>query len=231
MKILAVIPARGGSKGIPRKNLKKVCDKTLLSHAFNCAVKSKYPMEVVVSTDSHEILEHAKSLGYSGDYVRPNKLAQDDSRTVDVVLDVLSWSIESYNKHPDVVVLLQPTSPLRLSSDLDAALEIFLDADDATSLVSVNTVREHPVECVVASSHGWRYLVEPDKSYTGRQAYNQNYFFINGAIYICSYEHLIQTQSLIDDQNSILFEMPIGRSIDIDSEEDLEIANCLCKKT
>lgn len=231
MKILAVIPARGGSKGIPQKNLKKVCGKTLLSHAFDCAVKSKHAMDIVVSTDCPEILEHASSLGYSGDYVRPSNLALDDSRMVDAVLDVLSWSIKHHNKFYDVVVLLQPTSPLRLSSDLDCALEIFLAADNATSLISVNAMHEHPVECVVASSHGWRYLVEPEQFYTGRQSYSQNYFFINGAIYIFTREYINQTHSLIDDRNSILYQMPKARGIDIDSEEDLEMANYLCKKT
>jgi CMP-N,N'-diacetyllegionaminic acid synthase len=228
MKILAIIPARGGSKGIPRKNLKKVCGKTLLCRAYECAVRSMHAMDVVVSTDCPDILGHAKSLGYSGEYVRPSELALDDSRTVDAVLDVLSWSLEHKDKYYDVIVLLQPSSPLRLSSDLDAALEIFLSTDNATSLISVSEMCEHPVECVVASSHGWQYLVEPKRSYKGRQSYDQNYFFINGAIYICTYEHLIQNKSFIDSRKSILYQIPKLRALDIDTEEDLELANCLC---
>ena len=94
MNILTVIPARGGSKGIPNKNLAKVCDKTLIAHAFDCVSKSTYAMDIVVSTDSIEILNHAKSIGYEGEYVRPKELAQDNSRTVDAVLDVIAWATE-----------------------------------------------------------------------------------------------------------------------------------------
>ena len=230
MNILAVIPARGGSKGIPKKNLKEVCGKSLITNALNCAYGSKHKMDVVVSTDSLEILEHAKSIGYDSEYFRPLNLAQDDSLTVDVVLDVLSWSAEKNNKKYDLVVLLQPTSPLRLSSDLDAALDLFFLSENATSLISVNPMHEHPVECLVTSPNGWTYLVEPEKGYNGRQCYNQNYFFINGAIYICSCKYLHETHSFIDDKKSLLYEMPKIRAIDIDTDDDLIMANYLCKK-
>ena len=227
MNILAIIPARGGSKGIPKKNLAKVGAKTLIAHALDCVSKSTYAMDVVVSTDSIEILNHARSIGYVGHYLRPKVLAQDQSRTVDAVLDVLAWALDTNGKSYDVVIVLQPTSPLRLASDLDRALDMFCSTHDATSLVSVNSVREHPVECLAVTSKGWRYLVEPKESYHGRQSYSQNYFFINGAIYICDYYFLMQKNSLIDHGNSILFEMPKLRSIDIDTFEDLVVANCL----
>lgn len=225
MNILAVIPARGGSKGIQKKNLQKVCGESLIAHALNCVSKSKHVMDVVVSTDSPEILDHARSIGYTGDYLRPRELAQDKSVMVDAVLDVLSWAVRNYNKDYEMVVLLQPTSPLRLSSDLDASLDAFIAAIDATSLVSVNVMHEHPVECVAVSPDGWDYLVAPELSSAGRQSYNQKYFFINGAIYICDCKFLRQSKSLIDHTNSILYEMPRSRSVDIDTEEDLNLAD------
>ena len=230
MNTIAVIPARGGSKGIPKKNLQKVCGKSLIAHALNCAANSKYEMDVVISTDSPEILEHARSIGYKGEYLRPNNLAQDDSRTEDAVLDVILWASENYRRDYDVIVLLQPTSPLRLSSDLDASLDAFFAADNATSLISVNTMHEHPVECITVNSNGWNYLVEPDAISNGRQSYNQKYFYINGAIYICNCRFLVHSNSFIDYANSILYEMPKFRSIDIDTEEDLHLANYLGKK-
>ena len=146
------------------------------------------------------------------------------------VLDALSWAEENNNKHYDLIVLLQPTSPLRLSSDLDESLETFFVADNATSLISVNKIHEHPVECVTVTSNGWEYLVRPEDSFYGRQSYNQNYFFINGAIYVCTREHLVKSKSFIDHGNSILYEMPKSRSIDIDTYEDLIMANYLCKE-
>ena len=120
MKILAVIPARGGSKGIPKKNLQTVCGQSLIAHALKCVAGSRYNMDVVLSTDCPEILEHARSLGYEGEYFRPKNLGQDDSRIVDAVLDVLSWARKHKDLNYQVVILLQPTSPLRLSSDLDS---------------------------------------------------------------------------------------------------------------
>ena len=230
MNILAVIPARGGSKGIPKKNLKEVCGKSLVARALNCAYGSKYKMDVVVSTDSFEILEHAKLMGYDGEYLRPQELAQDNSRTVDAVLDALSWAAKKNRKQYDLIVLLQPTSPLRLSSDLDASLNLFFSSEDATSLISVNPMQEHPVECLASSSNGWEYLVAPKKSYTGRQCYDQNYFFINGAIYICTCKYLLETNTLMDEKKSLLYEMPKIRAIDIDTDDDLMMANYLCKK-
>lgn len=230
MKILAVIPARGGSKGIPNKNLKIVCGKSLIAHALCCASGSKYSMDIVVSTDSREILKHARSVGYIGEYVRPNDLAKDDSRTVDAIFDVLSWAAGN-DTYYDVIVLLQPTSPLRLASDLDSALDAFFASSHATSLISVNAVREHPVECVKVKSNGWNYLIEPDELTYGRQSYNENFFYINGAIYISTYNHLVRSNSLIDRQKSILYEMPKSRSIDIDTDDDLMLANFLFGKS
>lgn len=230
MRIVAVIPARGGSKGIPKKNLQKVCGRSLISHALDCVSRSKYEMDVVVSTDSREILDHANSLGYNGEYLRPSNLAQDHSRMVDAVLDVLSWKKKKYNKTYDVIVLLQPTSPLRLSRDLDAALDAFTAEVNTTSLISVNSMHEHPVECVSVNSNGWSYLVEPAPSSAGRQSYDNRYFFINGAIYICDYKFLVRSNGLIDHANAILYEMPKSRSVDIDTEEDLGLANYLGKK-
>ena len=230
MKIIAIIPARGGSKGIPKKNLQKVCGVSLLEHALHCVWKSKYSLDVIVSTDCMEILEHANSVGYIGEYLRPTELAKDDSRTIDSVLDVLSWSKKNHGREYDCVVLLQPTSPLRLSSDLDAALDSFLASSNDTSLVSVVAMSEHPVECIAVSDDGWDYLVKPQVSYRGRQCYNQNYFFINGAIYICKAEFLIHSQSFIDQGKTILYEMPKSRSVDIDTEDDLILANYFAKK-
>lgn len=229
MSILAIIPARGGSKGIPKKNLMKVCGQSLVNHALNCISGSKYSMDVVVSTDSSEILENARLNGYSGEYLRPTKLAQDDSSMVEVVLDVLDWT-SSRSKSYHVIVLLQPTSPLRSSGDLDASLKMFFAADNAKSLISVNSMYEHPVECIATNVDGWSYLVKPESYNTGRQSYNNDYFFINGAIYICTHEHLVQSGSLIENEKSLIYKMPRERSIDIDTEQDLMIANFLCKR-
>lgn len=229
MNILTVIPARGGSKGILKKNLQTVCGETLLSHALNCAWHSKFEADIIVSTDSIEIIEHAKSLGYKGCYMRPESLAQDDSRIVDAVLDVYCWACTNNGKNYDVIVVLQPTSPLRVSKDLDGALECFFADADSSSLISVNKMQEHPFECVTTGPDGWHYLVASEVEHTGRQSYDQNYFFINGAIYICNSEHLIQSNKLIDYNSSILYEMPRSRSIDIDTAEDLIIANALCE--
>ena len=181
-------------------------------------------MDVVLSTDCPEILEHARSLGYEGEYFRPKNLGQDDSRIVDAVLDVLSWARKHKDLNYQVVILLQPTSPLRLSSDLDSSLDMLFAAKNASSVISVNVMKDHPVECLTGDSGRWEYLIEPNSYVTGRQSYDDNYF-INGAIYACYCDFLISSSSFVEPGKSVLFEMPQTRSVDIDTKEDLELAN------
>ena len=138
MRILAIIPVRGGSKGIPGKNIKLLGGKPLLAYTSELALQSKYLTEVIVSTEDEPIGEVAKSLGVQVPFMRPMALAQDDTPTIDVLIHALEW-YKNQTIFFDAVCLLQVTSPIRTLEFLDKAIEKFM-ASDCDSLVSVQKV-------------------------------------------------------------------------------------------
>ena len=139
-KIIAIIPARGGSKGISRKNIKSLAGKPLIAYSIEAALKSKYINSVVVSTEDEEIAKISEKCGAEV-IERPEELAKDEKPTIDVIFQVLEI-LRMKNHTPDIVVLLQPTSPLRDTEDIDNAIELFLNGG-CESVVSVCEV-EHP---------------------------------------------------------------------------------------
>ena len=144
LNIIAIIPARGGSKTIPRKNIRPLSGKPLIAHTIEAAIGSKSINRVVVSTEDEEIAEISKT--YGAEVIkRPAELAQDDSPTIDAIMHVLNW-FEERNERFDIVVLLEPTSPLRKVDDLDSAIRLFIrNFDKADSLVSLGEVHlENP---------------------------------------------------------------------------------------
>lgn len=226
MKTLAFIPARGGSKSIKEKNLRLVRGRTLLDWTYSAARNCKYVSEVFVSSDDPRILAEARKLGFSEEYVRPEYLATDDADVVDAILDALDW-LAQRGRYFDAVALLQPTSPLRSLSDLNGAFELFLSETGANTLVSVNRMAEHPNDCLVGSSKSWQYLTLSDKSLRNRQSYENKYYFINGAIYISRVAFVRDNRTLVEECASLVYEMPIERSLDIDVEYHLLLAECL----
>src|SRR4030066_411377 len=142
--VLAIIPARGGSRGIPRKNVRLLCGKPLIAYTIETALSSKLIDRVVVSTEDEEIAGISKE--YGAEVIkRPEELARDDSPTIDVVMHVLNW-FEEKNEYFDIVVLLEPTSPLRKENDLDSAVRLFIQKiDEADSLISLGEIHlENP---------------------------------------------------------------------------------------
>ena len=139
--ILALIPARGGSKGIPKKNIMITGGKPLIVYTINKALKSQYKLRVIVSTDNKEIANIAKSAGAEVPFIRPPKLANDDTPGILPVLHAIRWMDEKEDYQPDVVICLQPTSPLRNSDDIDKALEL-ITQKDVDSVVSVTPVMD-----------------------------------------------------------------------------------------
>lgn len=151
-KILAIIPARGGSKGIPRKNIKILCGKPLIAYTIEAALSSKRIDKVVVSTEDEEIAEIAK--GYGAEVIpRPLELAKDDTSSLPVYQQVIKHLAEVEICYPDIIAVLQPTSPLRLVQNIDGAIEKFLE----TACDSVVSICE--VECIPF----WMYTLEGDR--------------------------------------------------------------------
>jgi CMP-N-acetylneuraminic acid synthetase len=143
--ILAIITARGGSKGLPKKNIRVLCGKPLIAWTIEHACNSAYVDRIVVSTDDEEIAEIARQHGAEVPFLRPKALARDGSPSIDAVLHAINW-LEDRGDHYDLILLLEPTSPLRKKTDLDDAVTLMLNnIDNADALVSVGEVhQEHP---------------------------------------------------------------------------------------
>jgi N-acylneuraminate cytidylyltransferase/CMP-N,N'-diacetyllegionaminic acid synthase len=142
---LAIIPARGGSKGLPGKNIKELCGKPLIAWSIETALKSKYIDELVVSTDYQEIADIAKSYGASVPFLRPDYLANDTATSFDAVKHTIDFYKETLKKEFDYIILLEPTSPLREIDDIDNMIENIIQNENTfDSIVSIGEVHEHP---------------------------------------------------------------------------------------
>jgi len=142
-KVLAIIPARGGSKGLPRKNILKTNGKPLISWTIKQAYKSKYIDKVIVSTDDMQIAEISKNEGAEIPFMRPSRLATDTAKTVDVVENLISELSKVEEKY-DVIVLLEPTSPLRKENDIDSTIEALEREGEFDGAVTLGKYKTHP---------------------------------------------------------------------------------------
>ena len=217
-KYLAVVPARGGSKGIPRKNIALLNGKPLIVYTILSALKSSYIDKVVVSTDDDEIADISKSYG-ADVVIRPKDIALDESVVIHTLLHVVSIIDEDF----DSVVLLQPTSPLRKSYHINEAIELYA-SKGCLSLASVIPVRDHPLFIrKLADNTNLAPLI--DKSSSILRQNLEKYYFVNGAIYINSIKMLNSFTSLNDNQIGYVMEQRFG--IDVNEAHDLQIAASL----
>ncbi|KUJ71624.1 cytidylyltransferase domain-containing protein [Thiomicrospira sp. WB1] len=225
--MLALIPARGGSKGLAGKNLYPVLDKPLLQYTLDQAQKSEAIHELMMSSEDPEINGFASAFGLNVEYVRPANLAEDHTTTAEAVLHALDW-LEDRGRLPDAIMLLQPTSPLRTAREMDAAAARFWQSDKA-SLVSVQKMKEHPFKCVCQKDGDWRYLAQPETFVSRRQDYSEDYYVINGAIYIVTPQWLREHGEFIAEGESELFEMDPISGVDIDDLADVFQVEALLK--
>lgn len=219
LKILAVIPARGGSKGVPGKNIREVGGKPLLAWTIEAARNSKYIDRLVLSSDDPAIIQVAKNHGCEVPFVRPAKLAQDDTPGVDPVIHALE-SLPGF----DLVVLLQPTSPLRTSLDIDQAIEKLI-AQDAPVCVSVTEAHESPYRMFQLDdkAHLKPMIKAP---FVARRQDLPKVFLLNGAVYVAKVDSFVKNRSFLIPE-TIGFETPAERSIDLDTEQDFLILNAI----
>jgi CMP-N,N'-diacetyllegionaminic acid synthase len=216
MKTLALITARGGSKGIPGKNIKPLAGKPLITWTIEAALSSCLRDSVVVSTDDVRIAEVAQQAGALVPFMRPAALASDTAPAVDVVLHALQQLPQF-----DSVLLLQPTSPLRSSEDIDACLALARERC-APSVVSVCESSTHPA---------WTYWLSEDnrldpvlrEPLRSRRQDLPPAYSVNGALYFAHADWLKHRRRLIADE-TVAYEMPAERSIDIDTMLDWRLA-------
>lgn len=220
--ITAFIPARGGSKGIPKKNIKQFAGKPLIAFTIAAARESVYIDNVIVTTDSEEIASVARRYGAETPFLRPAELARDESKTIDAIVHARDC-MEDLDRPCDIVVLLQPTSPLRRASEIDAAIEYFFD-HGCMGLASVCAAREKPVLLRRLDASGVLHPLLPVLS-TARRQDMPDFWKVDGAIYINKNSDINLNTSFND--NPIGFVMPELRSSDIDSFDDFELAERL----
>lgn len=225
-QFVAVIPARGGSKGLPGKNIAMLAGKPLLAWTIEAALQSYRISRVIVSSDDQEILEVAAKSGAEC-IQRPPELASDESGSEVVIEHVLATIGESVMAD-DVVVFLQPTSPLRDASDIDSAIDDF-SASGADALISVTEPEHHPLKCFTIDQSGHlKALLDERYPFMRRQDLPACYR-PNGAIYLIS-RAVFEKQGFFSPGKTIPFVMPQGKSIDIDVQADLQAAEAyLCK--
>ena len=232
-RFLAIIPARGGSKRIPEKNLSKIGGDTLLSLAIKAAKQSSYIDDILVSTDSKKIAGEAEKYGVTLPDLRPAHLSDDSAKTVDVLHHEVNQYAQKHQKRPEFIVLLEPTAPLRSSTLIDEAIERFLSADNADSLVSVNPIRHiyHPEELLKSS--GTRFLTPymDDRTFDNRKSRTEQeqLYIQNGLVYITRASVLLDKHSIYGSR-VLKFETPESLFADIDEQEDLELARVKYKK-
>ena len=220
--MIAIIPARGGSKGLPGKNIKEMCDKPLIAYTIEAALKSKSIDHVILSTDDEEIAAVAKKYGAEVPFMRPAELASDTAMAVDNYIYTIGRLEKEWITKIDSFVVLQQTTPLRIAEDIDGAVELF-NARNADSVVTY--VKEaHPIF--------WHKKIDENNKlediFEGTIANRQELpitYYPNGAVYVFSTEMIRQKKYYTD--KSYAYIMPRERSIDIDFIDDFKYAEFL----
>ncbi len=227
MKTLGLITARGGSKGIPGKNLIPLAGKPLIAWTVEAARAAKSLTRIVVSTDDAAIAAEGRSRGAEVPFLRPAELATDTSSHISVVEHALEWLRSNDRFTPDAVVLLQPTSPLRTAKDIDACVEMAVSRK-APAVVSVCDAEDHPFLVKRLNARGeLEDFVASGLSYARRQEFPRAYV-LNGAVYVNLTESLTASRSFVPP-GTLPYIMSRRDSIDIDTPADLEAAEALLK--
>jgi len=219
-RILGFIPARGGSKGLPGKNTLPLCGKPLVAWTIEQARKSRYLTEVIVSTDSPEIARVAEAHGLPVPFLRPGELSRDDSPVSDAVLHTLAW-LEERGRRFDILVLLEPTSPLRKEGDIDGAIELFLRRyEKADALVSVGQVHLESPYYMKEIRDGFVLPFLPaEKVHYHRQQLKKVYFPY-GVIYMSKVEAYRKTRTFYQDR-TIAYPIERWQNYEVDDLHDM----------
>jgi N-acylneuraminate cytidylyltransferase/CMP-N,N'-diacetyllegionaminic acid synthase len=223
--IVAVIPARGGSKRIPQKNVIEIAGKPLIGYSIEAANKCKYIKKVLVSTDNEEIARIAKSFGAEVPFLRPKELARDDTPSLPVIQHAIRYIENAERLKVDIVVLLQPTSPIRSEKYIDETIEklIYTEADSA---VTVCKIKHHPF---------WSFIANEDKlSPFSKEGINLKHedlppvYSLNGSVYAVRRDVLLVRNSIFGNDTRAVV-MPQEESVDVDDFFDLFMAEMVMK--
>ena len=228
--MLAIIPARGGSKGLPGKNTKLFDGQPLICHTVKAALSSDLIDRVIVSTDSEDYRNIALESGAEVPFLRPSSISTDDAKEVDYILHCLNWLRENEGYQPDIVSRLQATSPLQLPDDIDRSIQCLEDDIQATSSMVVSKAMQPPMKAMKISEDNYLIPYCSDirtGEVVNRQGLTEGYFRSNIISSRCSL--LLYSKEQIGNK-AIKVEIPIERSIDINTDIDLFIAEKIAEK-
>jgi len=228
-KVLAIVPARSGSKGLKNKNILQMEGKPLLGWPISAALKSKYVDEVVLSTDSEEYKKIGVEQGANVPFIRPSDLAGDKVASIDVILHCIEW-FETQSEFFDILVLLEATSPMTEALDIDNALETLVYSSENTSIVGVSKAEcNHPIFAYKKDESS---LLMPFVNQSGQAIRRQKLedaFYLDGSLYISNIDALKKKKTFYTE-STMGFEFPKWKAFEIDDEIDFEVVELLMKK-
>jgi len=228
-KIIAIIPARGGSKGIPKKNIVEINGKPLISYTIDVAKKSKLIDRIIVTTDNNEIAEISKKYGAEVPFIRPSDLAEDHVPTYPVIRHTLNWLDENENYKPDLIVILEPTFPIRTPDEVDIAINKIQKDEEADSLRSVIEPFQNPFKMWKIKNKYLTPLIETgNDSYEKPRQTLERIYWQNGHIYISRYETIMNKENIHGDK-ILPYILDESKFIDVDTKKDLELLRKVIK--
>jgi CMP-N,N'-diacetyllegionaminic acid synthase len=224
-KILAVIPARGGSKGVPRKNVRLLGSQPLIGWTIDAARRSEYIDRLILSSEDEEIISVARECGCEVPFVRPDDLADDDTPGIAPVLHAVQALEEKY----DYLVLLQPTSPFRQADDIDGAIRRCIE-NKADSCVSVTESEKHPAWMFYLTDSGHLTPVLSAVADATHRQQLEPVYALNGAVYVVGIKPLLEQKKLVFKNTTLAYPMPSERSMDIDTQFDFILCELIAKR-
>lgn len=229
--VIAIIPARGGSKGLPRKNIRLLGGKPLIAYSIETAKKSKLIERVLVTTDNQEIADIALEYGAEVPFIRPAELAEDGTPPDPVLKHALAFLLEEEGIKPEIIVWLEPPCPFRTAEEIDEAVRLLQADPDADSLRSVCEPFQNPYKSWVLEGNYLKPLIPKigQALHTGPRQKTPKVYWQNGALFLLRYDTIMKKGNFFGDR-ILPFLMPSDRFVDIDKEEDLMLAEWYLKK-
>ena len=227
-KVLAIIPARSGSKGLKNKNIKTFCKKPLIFWAIKAAKKSKLIDKIIVSTDSRKIKKICKDFDVDVPFLRPKKISQDNSKSIELIVHAINY-FKKKSQFYNYVILLEPTSPLTSNTDIDKAIRtLYKKRKSADAIVGVSqNINKHPINNVRVNSRGHIKPYQKKLTFVRRQNLDKLYYF-DGSLYVSKTHTLIRKKSFYHNR-TLGFVTPKWKSIEIDDLTDFIAAEAIFK--
>ncbi len=229
-RVLCTVCARGGSKGVPNKNLRMLRGRPLIVHTIEQGLSTPSIGRVVVSTDSREIAALAKEAGAEVPFLRPSELATDEAPKLPVIQHAVRRCMQEWNERPELIVDLDPTSPLRTVEDIEGCIHLALDNPECESVITGYRSNKNPYfNMVEIGPSGYATLSKPGANGIGRRQDAPVVYAMNASIYVWRREALFKRERVVSGAVR-LYEMPEERSIDIDSEVDFKLVELLMEQ-